>query len=453
MRNGAVGQLAEVPVMIPGAEEIVIRWGDGHRSRYRVRWLRDCCPCDRCAGDGPGKRLADLRAVPCDPRPGAATIVGPTLVVRWDDGDHTSHYALDWLQAHCCCPTHLDQWVRGGRQPVSWGTTRWTGPAARPATNGAAAAGPAVTSCPAPLAWSAVADDDRALADWLSTVVTDGWARLTGVGVGDGGGDAALLAVVARFGYVRETNDGRVFDVRTGGGPIDGRPAVLLHTDNPYRQPVPSLRLLHCTTADPADPAPAAAARGTGGGGIATGGIATGGIAAIGGGAGGETVVVDGFCAADVLRAERPEAFAQLATWPVRWRYADDHVDLVAEAPVVELGPGGAVVSIRFDERSREPLQLDPDVVDQHLLALRRFASILDRPQLQVRLALDPGDVVLLDSRRMLHGHTASGSAGTHLRGCYADRDGLESRLAVLRRGDRGWGAAWPDGPRAAVGG
>jgi Gamma-butyrobetaine hydroxylase-like, N-terminal len=50
MRNGAVGQLAAVPVMIPGAEEIVVRWGDGHRSRHRLRWLRDCCPCDQWPG-------------------------------------------------------------------------------------------------------------------------------------------------------------------------------------------------------------------------------------------------------------------------------------------------------------------------------------------------------------------------------------------------------------------
>jgi len=395
MRNGAVGQLAAVPVMIPGAEEIVVRWGDGHRSRYRLRWLRDCCPCEHCRGDGSGRRRADLRAVPCDPRPESAAVVGPTLLLRWEDGHHTSRFDLDWLQDHCCCPAHLDDRRRGGdRQAVPSGTTRGD----RPASTGGSAAGPAVTSWPAPMAWSAVAGDDRALADWLATVGTDGWAHLTGVPDGDTG----LLAVVARFGYVRETNDGRIFDV-----PADVGPAGPLHTANPYRRRAPSLQLLH-RVAPPAE----------------------------GGGNGNsETILVDGFRAADVLRAERPEAFAQLATWPVRWRYADDAVDLVAEAPVVELGAGGAVVSIRFDERSRVPLQLDPDVVDLHLLALRRFAIILDRPQLQVRPALDAGDVVLLDGRRMLHGWAAEEPAGAaSLRGCYVDRDGLDSRLAVLRR-------------------
>jgi len=150
---------------------------------------------------------------------------------------------------------------------------------------------------------------------------------------------------------------------------------------------------------------------------------------------GGQSIMVDGFAAAAVLRTERPEAFAQLATWPVPWRYADGSVDLATEAPVIELGSGGTMVAIRFNERSRGPLRLDPDVVDDHLLALRRFASILDRPELQVRTTLAPGDLLLFDNRRMLHGRTAySSTGGRHLQGCYADRDGLDSKLAVLRR-------------------
>ncbi len=395
MRNGAVGQLAASPVVIPGVEEIVVRWGDGHRSRYRLRWLRDCCPCERCSGDGSGWRRADLRSVPCDPRPESATIVGSALVLHWEDEDHVSRFDLRWLQDHCCCPTHLDRRRDGDRPVVASGTTR----ADRPAGTSGVAAGSAATSRPAPMAWSAVADDDYALATWLATVVTDGWAHLTDVP----DDDAGLLAVVARFGYVRETNDGRVFDVPADGG--DGP----LRSVDPYRRPAPSLQLLQ-RRAGPTD----RDAHQPGGG----------------------TTLVDGFSIADVLRAERPEAFAQLATWPVQWRYADETVDLVAEAPVVGLGPGGAVVSIRFDERSRVPLHLDPDVVDRHLLALRRFATILDRPQLQVRLTLDPGDVILLDGRRMLHGRT--GEEGAALRGCFTDRDALDSRLTVLRRGSAG---------------
>ena len=41
---------------------------------------------------------------------------------------------------------------------------------------------------------------------------------------------------------------------------------------------------------------------------------------------------------------------------------------------------------------------------------------------------------MIVDNRRVLHGRKAFTSAGgRHLQGCYADRDGLLSTLAVLR--------------------
>ena len=58
-----------------------------------------------------------------------------------------------------------------------------------------------------------------------------------------------VLEVAASFGFVRETNYGRLFDVR-----VEPRPGnlaftsrrILPHTDNPYRDPAPTVQLLHC---------------------------------------------------------------------------------------------------------------------------------------------------------------------------------------------------------------
>ena len=46
------------------------------------------------------------------------------------------------------------------------------------------------------------------------------------------------------------------------------------------------------------------------------------------------------------------------------------------------------------------------------------------------------GDLFLVDNLRVLHGRTpyAPESGERHLQGCYADRDGLRSMLAVLGR-------------------
>ena len=59
----------------------------------------------------------------------------------------------------------------------------------------------------------------------------------------------ALFKVAALFGYIRETNYGRHFEVRTEVNPSNLAYTGLglqAHTDNPYRDPVPTLQILYC---------------------------------------------------------------------------------------------------------------------------------------------------------------------------------------------------------------
>ena len=61
-----------------------------------------------------------------------------------------------------------------------------------------------------------------------------------------------VLDVAASFGDVRETNYGRLFDVRVSARPGNlayTSRAIRPHTDNPYRDPVPTVELLHCLRA------------------------------------------------------------------------------------------------------------------------------------------------------------------------------------------------------------
>ena len=137
-----------------------------------------------------------------------------------------------------------------------------------------------------------------------------------------------VLEVAASFGFVRETNYGRLFDVR-----VEPRPGnlaftsrrILPHTDNPYRDPAPTVQLLHCLrTADD----------------------------------GGDTGLVDGFAAARELRATDRESFALMAGTPVPFGYRDSGTELRASQPLIELSPRGRVRGIRFNNRSAQPLAL-----------------------------------------------------------------------------------------------
>src|SRR5262249_43414783 len=210
----------------------------------------------------------------------------------------------------------------------------------------------------------------------------------------------AVATVGDRFGHVRVTNYGRHFDVMSKPDPNNLADTALglgVHTDNPYRDPAPGVQLLHCLVAE----AP-----------------------------GGETILVDGFRAAEVLRREDPPGFALLARLPSSFHFADRVTDLRAIVPVIEIDFEDRVRGLHFNNRSMAPIELPEDRIEAWYRAYRRFAGLLRQPEGELRLRLAPGDLVMMMNQRALHGRTAFDPNGgrRHLQGCYIDRDGVESR-------------------------
>lgn len=256
--------------------------------------------------------------------------------------------------------------------------------------------------------WPRYLTDAGHRAGLLSAVLADGFVLLREVPTAPG----SVLTVARTMGFVRETNYGALFDVRAIVDPDNlafSDLAIAPHTDNPYRDPVPTVQLLHCLES---------AAEG------------------------GDSGLVDGFAAAALLRAEQPAAFDVLTSTPVTFGYSDATTELTATAPMIALDPVGRVTQIRFNNRSLRPVVL-PDrsgraAAEAFYQAYRAFAAILSRPGLMVTLRLGPGDCLVFDNTRILHARTAftagSGRGRRHLQGCYADLDGIESTVAVLRR-------------------
>jgi gamma-butyrobetaine dioxygenase len=244
--------------------------------------------------------------------------------------------------------------------------------------------------------------DDGARREVLSRVRRWGVAFLDGVGREPG----AVERAVEAFGFVRETNYGRLFDVR-----IEPRPGNLaytdraldLHTDNPYRDPVPTVQLLHALVADAA---------------------------------GGETVFVDGFAHAEALRREAPDAFEQLARMPVRFTFADESgARWSNEAPVLGVTAAGDVEVVRLNHRSLDLAHGDAASIDAWYDAYLAYYRRLHDPAAAFGRRLAPGEMVIFDNRRIVHGRRALASDSPRwLQGCYADMDGLAATLAKLDR-------------------
>jgi gamma-butyrobetaine dioxygenase len=264
-----------------------------------------------------------------------------------------------------------------------------------------------------PASWLAYLDDDAERLRCLDSVLRNGFVLLRGVPTRPG----TVLEVAETFGFVRETNYGRLFDVRVVDSPnnlaFTSRP-IAPHTDNPYRDPVPTLQLLHCLE-NAAD--------------------------------GGDTTLVDGFAVAARLRAEDPEAFEVLTKTPVTFSFSDAATFLTAFRPIIDVDPAGRIREVRINNRSMQPGR---EHGPEFYRAYRAFRTLLTESQVAFRLT--PGDCLLFDNTRILHARKGFSAAGSrHLQGCYADIDALASTAAVLRRSAVAELATMFTGPGAAA--
>lgn len=359
---------------------LAVQWSDGARFRYHALWLRDNALDATTRDPVGGQRLITVLDIDPEIRIARATPVPAGVEVVFQPGDHRTTFTAEWLNAN-----RYD----GGERP-GWGAPpAWIKTWDAGLGNGI----PAID-------FATARDDKAALAGWLAQVRRFGFATMTGVRPEPG----AVADVVRLFGFVRETNYGRIFDVRSQVNAANLAYTSLplpVHTDNPYRNPVPTLQLLHCIASDAE---------------------------------GGDSILVDGFRAVQTLRAEQDGDFELLTRYsaPFAYRGAGD-VHLETASPVIRLSTEGELTGIRFNSRSAGPLRVPFDVMRAYYGAYRRFAAVLERPELRVHFRMAPGDLFICDNERVLHGRTGfDGMGSRHLQGCYADRDGLYSTLAVL---------------------
>jgi gamma-butyrobetaine dioxygenase len=368
---------------LPGS--ITVEWANGDSSEFASLWLRDNLREDRDPHSG--QRLVDIVDLPEEPRIRSAVAQDRTVRVEWENESRTASFDVDWLATHA---------YRSGRQRPQFATRLWLeGAALDPLRD---------------FAWvalSAARSNPTVRFDWLTRLLQDGIAFLGGIP----SDEAAILEAMSMVGRVSETNYGLAFDVRSVPQPENLANSDLglgLHTDNPYREPVPGFQALHALVASRE---------------------------------GGESLFADGFALAEHLRVSAPDAFAQLTQTPVPFLYRSKDAELYAERPLIQLSCRGDVTAVHYNSRSIAPLRLSARDVGPFYAAYRRFAALLRVPQFQSKYRLSDGNLVVFDNQRTLHGRTGFSSAKypRHLRGCYLTRDSVYCEMALLRRElDRG---------------
>ena len=350
--------------------------------RFHAIWLRDNAQDYETRDQINGQRLIALKQIPSDTWVSDARVEADSLLITFKPENKVIRYDFNWLMEN-----NYDEVKNLKRGWISQDHETWGSDQAL------------VPSC----------DFDKLIKrniltlKWLANVRKYGFGKITNGPITEG----ALFKVIELFGYVRETNYGKHFEVRTEVNPSNlafTGLALQAHTDNPYRDPVPTLQLLYCLESSAA---------------------------------GGENMLVDGFKAITRLREENEEYFDLLSNYSARFEYKNNKdVHLKSRRPIIELSSNGELLAIRFNNRSMSAVNDVPfDKMENWYSAYRRLGEIIDDPNMEITFRLNPGEAFIVDNTRVLHARKGySGTGKRWLQGCYSDKDGLNSAFYSLEK-------------------
>ncbi len=208
------------------------------------------------------------------------------------------------------------------------------------------------------------------------------------------------------IGSVRRTNFGEYFNVISKPNPNDLAYTSLSlapHTDNPYRNPVPCIQLLHCIESN------------------VSGGLST---------------LVDGYTVTEDLRNENYEYYKILTEVKVKFKFIDKDVILESWAPLIELNNDKSFKQVRFSPRLDYVPILQKEKLDLYYKARKKLSEMYNSDKYRIEFKLANKDLMMMDNHRLLHGRTSyeTKEGNRFLQGCYIDYDSTEGKLRHLKR-------------------
>ncbi len=245
-------------------------------------------------------------------------------------------------------------------------------------------------------------NEDRTLVQLLSFLDKYGYVLMTGIPTSK----VSILDIAAKIGSVRPTNFGDFFVVKAKPRANDlayTSQGLVLHTDNPYRNPVPSVQLLLCITNECE---------------------------------GGETLLVDGFAVAQKMRTDYPDLFDVLVKTIVNFRFEDSTIVMENSGPLIELDSQGKVKQVRFNTKMDYIPHMDKNMLSVYYEARSIFSTLIHSDEFVLKFRLKPGELLFMDNHRTLHGRTGYQETKGHreIHGCYQDFDSTRGKRTHLLR-------------------
>lgn len=358
--------------------KIHLHWDDGLQTGFHFVWLRHSARCPRGM---PNDTAVKIDLLPDDPSTLVVTdtqLGDDRLVINWADDNLVTEHSLAMLYQSA-----YDAQSRQKRKhrPILWGVDN---------------------ASEIPLFEFSSLDQNKIVLEMLIAVCDYGIARIEGVPTEPG----TIANVGECFGPIHVNNYGRIFDVKTQSNVTLGSNTganLGPHTDEGYRHAPPGISLFHCLVASQLG--------------------------------GGESILVDGFNAALMLRQQDPESFNTLTNVPVFYqRLALPEENMQAHGRLIVTDIDGEVIGVRFTDRTIPPQDLPDDLIEPVYKAIKAYWDIVNSEELKFQYLMQPGDLHVFDNHRVLHGRTGFNANATqrHLQQCSVNRDEFHNRLRVL---------------------
>ncbi|RWA08764.1 hypothetical protein EKO27_g6338 [Xylaria grammica] len=308
-------------------------------------WLRDSCRCSTCVNQATRQRNFDTFELPDDIRPSRWTANESGLEIQWSHDSHVSFYTRDFLEPY----------IKGDRpEPEDLPLEYFGAEGHRGST----------------IEYGEfVKNETRAVGRLTDTIRRKGFALVTGVPTEPVETTKDLLEMIAP---IRQTHYGGFYVFTPDLGVAD-----TAYTNEALPSHEPSgIQCFHLLSHE---------------------------------GVGGESTLVDGFYAAQILREESLDSFNTLANLRLSCHASGNEGIAISPDklyPVLELDSNqNAVHRIRWNKSDRAVLPLPGNEMEWYKAA-RKFDEILRRKELVYQFQLKPGTVLLFDNWRVLHGRT-----------------------------------------------
>ncbi|XP_064606801.1 probable gamma-butyrobetaine dioxygenase [Liolophura sinensis] len=153
---------------------------------------------------------------------------------------------------------------------------------------------------------------------------------------------------------------------------------------------------------------------------------------------GGGSHLLDVFHVAERFRESHPQEFRDLARIPATFQRIhferENPVYMTFQRPHILLNHRDEIAAVFWTQQNEGPLAVAEEDVEAYYRAYRLFAAQIRFSDMLKCVKLEPGDAIVFNNRRVLHGReefTLNGGR-RHLEGCYVNIDEFKSHYRCL---------------------